>query len=365
MKKLTIFLVAVVALVACATIDDSDFVANVVSQERLELEVSAGAKRLSVLQFNIWQEGTVIPGGFDAIVAEIIRTDADLVALSEVRNYDGVHFNAKLVEALAAKGHTYYTLEDETDDTGLISKYPLVKESIAFANISDSGTVTRAVVDVDGVEVAFYSAHLDYKNCAYYEPRGYCGNSWTKIIPVTDTKKLHEMNLASRRDDAIKAFIELAKEDEEEGRLVIIGGDFNEPSWRDWIEANKDMYDHNGVVIKWDVSVMLEEAGFVDSWRELYKDPITHPGFTYPATNPDTTMAKLSWAPRADERERIDFIYYKPDSRLELLDSIILGPASSVAYFQNVKENSACPILTPEDVWPTDHKALISIFEIK
>ena len=40
-----------------------------------------------MLQFNIWQEGTTIPGGFDAIADEIARLEPDFIMLSEVRNY--------------------------------------------------------------------------------------------------------------------------------------------------------------------------------------------------------------------------------------------------------------------------------------
>ena len=40
-----------------------------------------------VLQFNIWQEGTVVEGGFEALADEIVRSNADFVTLSEVRNY--------------------------------------------------------------------------------------------------------------------------------------------------------------------------------------------------------------------------------------------------------------------------------------
>ena len=36
------------------------------------LSVRAGEK-FTVLQWNIWQEGTVVPGGYDAIVNEIVR----------------------------------------------------------------------------------------------------------------------------------------------------------------------------------------------------------------------------------------------------------------------------------------------------
>ncbi len=41
-------------------------------------------------------------------------------------------------------------------------------------------------------------------------------------------------------------------------------------------------------------------------------------GFTFPAGNKlaeEAKLEKLAWAPEADERDRIDFIYYYPLSR--------------------------------------------------
>lgn len=55
-------------------------------------------KEFTVLQWNIWQEGSVIPGGYDAIVNEIIRLHPDFVTLSEVRNYENTNFTARLVQ---------------------------------------------------------------------------------------------------------------------------------------------------------------------------------------------------------------------------------------------------------------------------
>ena len=56
------------------------------------------------LQLNVWQEGTMVKGGYDALVDELARTDADFVMLSEVRNYDGTRFcdriTASLISAL-------------------------------------------------------------------------------------------------------------------------------------------------------------------------------------------------------------------------------------------------------------------------
>lgn len=80
-------------------------------------------KEFTVLQWNIWQEGTMVPGGYEAIVDEIIRLRPDFVTLSEVRNYNNTNFTARLTRSLKEKGETYYSFY--TYDTGLLSRYPI------------------------------------------------------------------------------------------------------------------------------------------------------------------------------------------------------------------------------------------------
>lgn len=63
----------------------------------------------TVLQWNIWQEGTKVTGGYDAIVDEIIRLKPDFVTFSEVRNYNNTRFCDRIVQSLKAKGETYYS----------------------------------------------------------------------------------------------------------------------------------------------------------------------------------------------------------------------------------------------------------------
>ena len=145
---------------------------------------------------------------------------------------------------------------------------------------------------------------------------------------------------------------------------MIIGGDFNEASYCDWIEKNKDMYDHNGFVVPWTVTTLLEEAGFVDSYRKIYPNPLTHPGFTYPSDNPAKTPEKITWAPKADERDRIDFIFYKGEG-LDARKAVIFGPKGSIVRAQRVQETSKDKFLLPLDVWPTDHKGLLVTFICK
>ncbi|WP_206688028.1 endonuclease/exonuclease/phosphatase family protein [Aestuariibaculum marinum] len=320
--------------------------------------------KLKVLQFNIWQEGTVVKNGFDAVVNEIIRTDADLIAFSEVRNYNNIDFSKHIVEALKDKGHTYYA--QPSQDTGILSKYPIIEQTALYPVKNDHGSITKAIINVLGVEVAFYSGHLDYLNCALYLPRGYDGSTWKKLDSVvTDVKLIQKNNLESMRDEAIDTFIADAENEIKQGRLVIYGGDNNEPSHLDWIEANKNLYDHNGVVINWRNTAELEKHGFKDAYREIFPNPVTHPGFTYPADNPLVPINKLAWSPEADDRDRIDFIFYYPDEKLQLIDTKILGPKGDVSKNKRVLQPTEDIFIEPLNAWPTDHKAVLASFALK
>ena len=318
---------------------------------------------LSVLQFNIWQEGTVVPGGFDAIIDEIIRTDADLIALSEVRNYNDKSLAERLVNALAKKGHSYYS--ERSDDSGIISKYPILSQTALYPLHNDHGSITKAIIKVEHTEIAFYSAHLDYLHCSSYLPRGYDSSTWKKLEAiVTDSLTIATDNLASMRDEAISVFIADALNEKSLGRVVILGGDLNEPSFLDWTESTKNLYDHHGVVMPWHNTLALDNAGFIDAYRKIYPDPVTHPGFTFPADTPLVPIEKLAWAPDADDRERIDYIFYLPSDALVLKDITIRGPKGSIIRNKRELETSEDPIETPEGIWPTDHKAVLAIFRM-
>ena len=158
-----------------------------------------------VLQFNIWQEGTVVEGGFEALADEIVRSNADFVTLSEVRNYRNTRFCDRIVEALKKRGETYYSFY--TEDSGLLSRYPISDSTTVYPLNDDRGSIYRLVSKKDGQEFAVYTAHLDYRNCAYYDVRGYDGNTWEKEEPVTNIDSILILNKASVRDDAIADFL--------------------------------------------------------------------------------------------------------------------------------------------------------------
>lgn len=321
-------------------------------------------QKVKFLQLNIWQEGTVVKGGYDALVDELVRTDADFVMLSEVRNYHNTRFCDRITASLKEKGKTYYSFLSY--DSGLLSKYPLIDSATIFPLKDDHGSIYKLVADLDGREVAVYTAHLDYRNCAYYDVRGYDGDTWARMeAPLTDTDSVLRKNTASLRDDAIRLFVEDAAKERAKGRLVFIGGDFNEPSHLDWTEATRDSADHQGLVIPWTVTTLLEEGGFRDAFRTFYPDPVKNPGYTYPADCKDVDINKLLWAPEADERERVDYIFYYPAEGLTLSDVTLYGPQGCVRRGVRTPEYAGDIFLEPLGIWPTDHKGVIAEFTLE
>lgn len=323
----------------------------------------SGTETFKVLQFNIWQEGTTVPEGYSAIVDQIIESDADFITLSEVRNYKDTRFCDRIVQSLKDKGHTFYSFYSY--DTGLLCRYPITDSTTVFPCINDQGSIYRALIDMKGQEVALYTAHLDYRNCTYYDVKGYDGSTWVRRSPLTDLDSIMMDNVKSKRDNGIMAFLAHAKADREKGYIVILGGDFNEPSFLDWTEETKGLLDHNGLVIPWTVSVMLYANGYIDAYREIFPNPLTHPGITYPSDNPLMPTSKLSWAPQADERERIDFIYHAPYNGLKVTDALIWGPKGSIYRNERITETSRDPFKMGKGIWPTDHKAVLVTFELK
>lgn len=325
--------------------------------------VEGCGKELKVFQVNIWQETTMVKGGFEGLVNEIVALDPDIILLCEIRNYDGVQFVPRLLEALQLKGKVYNG-EASKLDVGILSKYEILEQGPNCAHASDAGSVLKARIDVDGRTVVVYSAHLDYTHYACYLPRGYDGVTWKKMeCPVVDSKKIEIANKESMRDEAIRHII--ADAEKEKGNIILLGGDFNEPSHLDWCENVKDLWDHRGAVVKWDCSVLLENAGFKDTYRTKFPDPVTHPGFTYPADNADASLEDLDWVPDADGRDRIDFIYYVPVKGMKLKNVFVVGPQGTIVRNQRVSEKTNDHRIEPLGIWPSDHKGVLAIFMLK
>lgn len=322
-------------------------------------------RNLSVLQFNIWMGGQHVAGGQQGIVDTVAASAPDVVTLSET--------TPERVEQLVAGLRKYglrYRDNHVNSDNAIITRHPIVDSA-------ELPSWSKAVIDLGGVRVAVYSGHLEYQWYATYLPRGYGAGvpepgetsawGWDEIPsgPVTDLDLILRVNEASGRTANTRQMIKDAAAERAAGHLVVAAGDFNEPSHLDWVDATRDRFDHHGLTIPWQTTTALAHAGFRDTYRELHPNPVTHPGFTWPSDNPGADVDQLTWTPKADERDRIDYVFYRPDARLRLESSTIVGPSSSIVRSQRVEETGRDRFIEPTWVWPTDHKALLTRFRVR
>ena len=334
----------------------------------ITLFVSCGnksTKELRVLQMNTWCEGAIVDGdGFLGINKTLEEVNPDVVLFQEVR---GQKFIDNVIAYFKAKGKTYYGYSLNIS-TAILSKYPIQSVRSSEELGESSYAFVKAIVEIKDIEFAFYSMHLDWKHLSFYNLRGFDGNSetrpYTQIEPETNVDSLLAESNKSRRSDEIYAVLADAKKEIDNQRIVILGGDFNEPSFLDWGGNTASMRDHNGLIVKWTCSSLLHQAGFKDTYREMYPDAVTHPGFTCNAGNKDVVKKELCWALGVDDRERIDQTYFYPDSRLKLVDAKIIGPKEDFWDNKIQFEPTEDEIITPNCIWPSDHKAVLSVFAI-
>ncbi|WP_254922670.1 Ig-like domain repeat protein [Rhodococcus sp. OK302] len=325
-----------------------------------QLAGAAPGTEIRVLAINTWLNGTSVSGGLQMVADIVTATRANVVILTESNNSATNSVATRLTNA----GTKFYAAS--TSDTGIISQFPI-------SGATSLSWMTKAIITVGGIEIATYAAHLNYKYYATYLPRGYgAGNDsgefsgWNKLPggPVTDLAKIQLNNNNSGRPATITSFINDAAVEQSKGRSILLGGDFNEPSALDWTDGTKNMFDHNGVVIPWETTRRLQAAGFIDSYRSKYPNPVTHPGATWPSDNPAKSPSDISWAPAADERDRIDYIFTDSASKLSLTETGIVGPRSTIVRNQRVAETSQDNFIYSPAQWPTDHKAMLSVYQI-
>ena len=329
------------------------------------------ATTLRVLQFNVWQEGTSVPGGVEKIADAIVQSRADVVAFSEVRNYRGEDWHGKILAALKAKApELTFHGQFVGGDVGLVSRWPIASTAAVFDETkANTGSVMAYRLALPGGrEVTVGTAHLDYRHYAINWVRGYgSGNPDFKMVDadhdgepdrVNDAATVLAHNRQSRRGPAIAAFLAFAAKERAAGREVILAGDFNEGSHLDWTEKAKDFAGHYGAVLPWDNSLALEKAGLRDAWRVLFPDEVQHPGFTWPATafGKKTT----TWTPKSDERDRIDFIH--ASAGLRPAQAWIVGPRTCFIGERKVDDPGADPFLCADLPWPSDHKGVLVEF---
>lgn len=311
---------------------------------------------LSVVTLNMWGKTT------DAAMLDEIG--ADLIFVQEAQN-----------GAAAVARDLGFAYHSTGGSAAVISRYPIVETDVVSTPGTQGGWM-KAIVQVGDTQIAAYGGHLEYRYYANYLPRGYAGDvqgsgfpdewrGWGKLTaPVTDVAQLLAANEASGRPAAAAALAADAADERNAGRLTIVGADMNEGSAQDWTEGTANLFDHNGVVAPWQTSSTLLQGGFLDAYRSAYPDPVKNPGLTWPTSTPNVSPSQLAWAPEADERDRIDYLFYAPDDRLSMESIRMVGPQGDIIRGARALPETDDPIFTPQATWTSDHRAVQAEFVV-
>lgn len=249
-------------------------------------------------------------------------SDADVWILQEPG-----YFNTTDAEAVIAAADGYEHAIPTAADTGecvwvcpsFASRWPVVERLKYGVVVEPCDGVRLNVLGVHHISVPFYS---------------------DQVLETDPPPSADEMIAASRSSrgpetDKMEAQLQplIANND-----WVFLGGDFNEPSHRDWAEPHEQ---NLGLVVNWPHSQRYEALGMTDSYRSLYPDVAAKPGNTW-------TPYKQPPNAKGGENEidgRIDRIYHA-GTEAQVVSAQVIGESSDAADI----------VVTP---YPSDHRFLV------
>ncbi len=293
----------------------------------LPLAAQADPIRLKVLTFNLWYGGDQV--SFASVIKAIQLADADIVGLQEP---DG-----KTLKIAALAGYPYADQRRH-----ILSKYPIFDSALGETTHAEAPPYSIAGLDPDAVHawievspgkvIAVANTHLT--SDPYGPEMVRDGKTLDEILATENTVRLPE---AQALIDGLQP---LAK-----ARVpVVLTGDFNSASWRDWTAPIAATRPFRAFAVEWPVSKAFEAAGFTDSYRVVHPDPMRDPGYTWTAGRP------YPYIPAGEVFDRIDYAW---EANMTPVAAEVLGEAGNSQVHLSV---------TP---WPSDHRAVLTTFEVE
>lgn len=277
------------------------------------IQAGSGNISIKIMEFNIENGGTLV--NYDKVIKIIKLVDPDIVAIEEA--------SGNLPDLATRLGFPYHSAQ-----TQVISKYPIINAPPKKGEEVDNTYMFIEVVP--GKIIALSNVHLPS------DPYGpdvlHSGASFKHVINL-------EKNV---RSIVLEKQLEILPKLVKKNIPVFLTGDFNTPSH---LDCKSDVADN---CLLWPTSLKLEKLGFHDSFREIYPDPKTKPGFTWWVDRPKVK----GWNPlKKDIHDRIDFIYFAGPCKV--IKSDVVGE----------KTSSDSSIKVSGD-WPSDHRAIVSVFSV-
>ena len=276
---------------------------------------------LNVMVFNIEDGGTLV--SFAKVAAAIKASGADVVGIEEAQGHI-----ARLARLL---GWHYYSTRCQ-----VLSKYPLIDPP-------GGNGVYLYVEPRPGEVVAMMNVHLPSDPYGPYWVRD--GKTTAQVIALEKKVRLAALQ------KQLAALPSLLTHE----IPVFLTGDFNSPSFLDWTEAAVGTRAYGAgkpwpkYALEWPVSKAVVDAGFRDSFRDVYPDPVADPGLTWWAKKPRVGVSGENFGP-LDVKDRIDYVY--------------AAGASVTTASRIVGEKGGPEVSVAVSPWPSDHRAVVSSFTV-
>jgi hypothetical protein len=282
---------------------------------------------LRLMSFNAWETASHVSDGYAKTLSAITDSEADIVGMQET--------GGALATALALDlGWFVY---QGPGSVALLSRFP-ISELFPLTS-EDAGLGARIRVNSSPVQdVIVWVCHL---TAFPYGPYSACLDGLSPSQVLNDETQSGRLQQISNILSDMGPFIA-----DSDSIPVFLMGDFNTPSHLDWTPAAASL--HCGYALEWPVTRAIEDAGMVDSYRNLHPNPVADPGNTWSPvfetfTYPDGTPEPL---------DRIDMIHHAGSGITALTSEVFL--VEPITQFPDVSDNG----------WPSDHAAVLSTFQV-
>lgn len=268
---------------------------------------------LKVLQWNIWHGGNHLgKDGRERIVDLIKATNADVITMQE--GYGSQNM-------IAQNLNFYLQTPSANDNLCLFSRYPITKIPTERTFFSNPAIISMP----QGNKVYVNACWLRYA----YRPEYTCSHANFGMDPQ---KWVAEDSILGRED------IELLLKNDcyphtQRTTPIIIGGDFNAGSHLDWTSKAASLhFGYSAELLP--ISRYLYQEGFKDSFREKHPNELERGEGTYAVIFGQS------------QNSRIDFIYHKGEN-IKVISSKIIRTMPEI-----------------DDIWPSDHAAVLTTFKV-
>ncbi len=290
-----------------------------VSDGIIEKRITESSKNnpniVKVLQWNIWHGGVHVGNdGLSRVIDLVKASNADIITMQE--GYGG---QQRIKDSLGY----YMQTPSLKDNLVLFSRYPIT-EVIPTKKSFNSNPVKLTLPG--NRQLLVNACWLRYA----YNPEYSCnypniGHNTSVWVAEDALRGLADMQHIMEKDT--KPYLT------DDDTPIIIGGDFNSCSHLDWTQAAAPIHFGYGPV-PFPISQYMLDEGFKDSFREINPDEVARPEGTFAVIYGQLQVS------------RIDFLYYK-GKNIKAVSSKIVKTAPEI-----------------DDVWASDHAAVLTVFEI-